>query len=302
MSAIKDKDIAINGAFLKAYDSMQPGDWQELVTELSVAKKKVTLPFLGGSANMREFKGEADARRLIDSDYSILTKSYHDTIKIDEFDLETDDVGLYKPNIDLCARNAKDFPRLLILTLLNNAFTGKDYTGSTFIGTKKKHLVDEDGKTVDGHKTFDNLMTGELNAENLMAAKAMLQNMTNPYGVSLGLCTTLPTLIIPPALELAALKIIKDYEGNVTSGVAKIKVMPGLTSPTAWFLADLDNPIKPFVLNNVSPVKTSSNALDLESSTRSERSMETHVYMWQVFARWGCGYGASTRIVGSTGV
>lgn len=301
MSTIKAKDNAISQVFQKTYDNTSPGDWQDLVTNLTVTKKKVTLPFLGGSAAMREFKGEADARFLLDADYSILTKAYHDTVKIDEFALETDDIGLYRPNFELCARNAKDYPRILVLALLNAAFSGKDYTGSAFIAANKKHICDEEGKPVDGYKTFTNLLTGALTAEKLMEAKAMLQNMTNPYGVNLGLGTTIPTLIVPPSLEFAAMKIVKDYEGNVTSGVAKVKVMPGLTSQTAWFLADLDNPVKPLVLNTASPVRHSSNALDLLKEERTEESMRTHMYVFQVFARWGAGYGASTRIVGSQG-
>ena len=301
MGRYTSKDEVLSSLFFKMYNSSGLDDWKDMVLDPKVEADKINLPFLGGPAGLRKFDGEADIRELVDAEYTYVTSPYHDTVAINAERFMRDHLGLYKANIEQCAVAAKMHPRKLVVDLLNAAFTGKDYTGSAFIATGKKHLVDGEGKAASGYATFSNLLTGALSAEKLMEAIGMLREQTNCYGEVLGLAATAPTLIIPSALELTAKKILKDYDENATSGVAKMRVMPGLKSQTAWFVADLDNPIKPFVCNTVTEPRVQSNAHELDGASATADFLRTHQYIWQVFAEYAAGYGASTRIVGSQG-
>jgi phage major head subunit gpT-like protein len=109
-------------------------------------------------------------------------------------------------------------------------------------------------------------------------------------------------LIVPPQLEKEALDILRgdistDGSSNVWRNSADVVVSPELSSnPTYWFLACLDKPVKPFILQ----IRQDARFISLDNP-EDENVFMRKEFIYGVDYRGASGYGLPHLIYGSTG-
>lgn len=258
--------------------------------------------WLAAIPGMKELKGAAEKVGLELITWVITNKKWHDTVEVDEADMETDNLGLYQQRFEMLADAGARHPDELAASALLNGFTAKDYTGKAFFATDKKHFPG-----VKATATFSNKLTTALSATSYEDARELIKTskIVFPDGTEtkLKLGKQL-TLIVGPALEKTALQILNAdtvNEGgvavsNVNKGTAKLEVWSELGDSVAWFLVDTGNPLKPLVYQVNKPVT-------LNSCTNPQDSyvIQNHKFLHQAFGRYQVGYFLPQLIVGSTG-
>lgn len=144
--------------------------------------------------------------------------------------------------------------------------------------------------------TCSNLVTGELNVDNLKKAIVTLRSgVKDEAGKKVLFKAT--TLVVPPALEFKAREILNsvlkaDTElNNVNSlkGMLDIVVLDFLTSDTAWFVMDKSR----HELNFFHRVKM---------EFKRDEDFDSLVAKYRGYMRYSLGYSDWRGIVGSTGV
>lgn len=256
--------------------------------------------WLAAIPGMKELKGAAEKVGLELITWVITNKKWHDTVEVDEADMETDNLGLYNQRFEMLADAGARHPDELAAQALLSGFVEKDYTGTPFFHTAKKHFPGTKG-------TFSNKLVAALDAASYEEAREIIKTakIAFPDGtetkLKLGkqLC-----LIVGPALETTALRILNadliDEGGvavsNVNKGTAKLEVWSELGDSTAWFLVDIGNPLKPLVYQVNKPV-----TLNSVTNPTDSYVLLHHKFLHQAFGRYQVGYFLPQLIVGSTG-
>ena len=171
------------------------------------------------------------------------------------------------------------------ISLLTKGFTDNGYDGKPLFAT--------DHPTLAGG-TNSNLITGELNQENLEKAIIAMRNFKDEAGKKV--VYKADTLIVPPALEFKAIELLNSVNkpdgdlNNVNSikGKLKIQVMEFLDSDTAWFVMDS----KRHELNFFWRVRP---------EFKREEDFDTLVAKYRGYMRYSYGYSDYRGIVGSQG-
>lgn len=256
--------------------------------------------WLAAIPGMKELKGAAEKVGLELITWVITNKNWHDTVEVDEADMETDNLGLYTQRFEMLADAGARHPDELAAQALLDGFTAKDYTGTAFFHTAKKHFPGCKG-------TFSNKLTTALSTESYEEAREMIKTskVVFPDGreTKLKLGKQL-TLIVGPVNESVGLQILNaemiDIDGvavsNVNKGTAKLEVWSELGDSEAWFLVDTGNALKPLVYQVNKPVT-------LNSCTNPQDSyvIQNHKFLHQAYGRYQVGYFLPQLIVGSTG-
>ena len=255
-----------------------------------------TYTWLGAFSGLKKLVGEVVVRNLTAAKLTIFNEEYEETIGVKRADIERDSIGLYTPIMETLGSDAATHPDELLGVLMSKGFVEKDYTGKAFYAADKKHEPDNNKSA-----KFTNKGTAALTADSYAAAKTALRGMKNAAGRSMKLGRKL-ALVVPPALEDTAKKIIKaaTIEGgntNIQQDTAEIIVFPDLETDTEWHLLDVGKPIKPFIIQNEV-------AADLASQTdmNSDHVFKKHEFLYQAYRRGGAGYGLPQLAYGSTGV
>ena len=172
------------------------------------------------------------------------------------------------------------------ISLLTKGFSEAGYDGKPLFAT--------DHPILKGDGTNSNLITGELNQENLEKAIIAMRNFTDEAGKKV--VYKADTLIVPPALEFKAIELLNSVNkpdgdlNNVNSikGKLKIQVMEFLDSDTAWFVMDS----KRHELNFFWRVRP---------EFKREEDFDTLVAKYRGYMRYSYGYSDYRGIVGSQG-
>ena len=171
------------------------------------------------------------------------------------------------------------------ISLLTKGFSEPGYDGKPLFATDHPTLA---------RGTNSNLITGELNQENLEKAIIAMRNFTDEAGKKV--VYKADTLIVPPALEFKAIELLNSVNkpdgdlNNVNSikGKLKIQVMEFLDSDTAWFVMDS----KRHELNFFWRVRP---------EFKREEDFDTLVAKYRGYMRYSYGYSDYRGIVGSQG-
>lgn len=249
--------------------------------------------WLGKMPSVREWIGARVVQNLSESDYSIREKKFELTIGVDRDDIETDNLGIYKPMFEEMGQSTGSKKDQLVFGLLKAGFDTNCYDGQFFFDTdhpvldeagnvqsvantdggagtpwflldvsrslkpiilqmrKDFNFVSKDRDTDDNVFDLNEYVYGAdarmnvgfgfwqfawgskqaLNAANYSLARSSLMSMKGDGGRPLGIRPSL--LVVPPALESAALKIVNNELGangetNEWKGTAKVEVVPWL--------------------------------------------------------------------------
>ncbi|MBB5351102.1 phage major head subunit gpT-like protein [Haloferula luteola] len=263
-----------------------------MVTQSNAAEE--LYHWLGAFPGMKKLVGEVVIENVAANKFAIANEEFESTVSVKRADIERNAAGIYNPLFSGMGAAAAEHPDEMLASLLENAFTDKDYTGTAFFAANKPHEPGNNKST-----KFTNKGTKKLAASSYSEAKAAFKSLKNAYGRPMGIGRNL-TLVVSPDKEDAAREILvatRNAAGadNIHQGTATLKVLSRL-SGEAWFLMDLSRPVRPFILQKEVPIEF--NSLTTEESDHVFLKKE---YLYQAYGRYNAGYGLPQLAWGSDG-
>lgn len=263
--------------------------WDRVATKVPSETGEESYKWLGMIPRMREWIGDREIQNLTASDYTIKNKDFELTIGVDRNDIEDDKIGIYNPVIQDIAQSTATFPDTLVFKLLKDGFKNKCYDGETFFS--ENHKI--------GKKVVSNKGTKALSVESYAEARRSMMSIKDESGESLKIIPD--TLVVPPALEDVARKILLadqiDGTTNVYKNTAEILVVPELAGEDKqWYLACTSKPLKPLIYQERKAPKFTPLIDDKDENVFMRKQ-----YLYGVDARSNVGYGFWQMAYGSTG-
>lgn len=256
--------------------------------EVPSTTSKEEYGWLNHIPGLRKWVGERQVHSLSVSGYTIKNDHYEDTLGVNRNDIEDDNIGIYNPLAKMLGDAAKRHPGQLVAILLKQGETSLCHDGKAFFATD--HPNGEQA-------AFSNLLASTaLTAANYSAARAAMMSYLNESGNPLGVIPN--TLIVPPQLEEAARGILNAdvILGDATAGGSKTNVWKNSASlivapeladrPTEWYLAALDRPVKPIILQ----VRKKPEFVTI-TKPDDETVFNTNTFLWGVDWRGAVGFG-----------
>lgn len=225
--------------------------WSDsVVTGVPSTTSKNVYAFIMQQVKLREWLGPRTALNLTERKFELTNKKFEGTIEIPREAIE-DEGGIISYR-DVMTKQlgeaAKQHPDVLLEDLLlanPTAFDGVSLFNDA-------HPTYDDAGT-----TYDNNFALALDETNFNTVWSTMASYKGEDGRSLGVMPD--TMIVPPQLKLAALKLFKATSNssgasNMLQGwiaPEKILVVPRLSSaPATWYLADCSKVLKPFIRQN----------------------------------------------------
>lgn len=231
-----------------------PDDYIQTCMVVPSTGKGVDYAWLSRFPKMRLWLGDKHRKALALNKYYVANQDFETTVEVDRNDIEDDQLGIYATQAQMAAQSAGEIYSDLADGLKNAAFTATGMDGVAYYATT--HTLTSNAGAV---ATYSNKATTTLSAATLVAitasygaARAAIMGFKDEEGQPLRLIPDL--LEVPPALESTARLIaesdkLADLSPNPYKGTCTVKVNPGLTSATAWFLhVTKKAAIKPFVI------------------------------------------------------
>jgi phage major head subunit gpT-like protein len=126
--------IAFKATFqgaLKASASTYPS----VATLIPATTKEQEYGWLGSLPRIREWIGDRQINSLKTYGYKIAEKKWEGTLQVDKDDIETDNIGIYTPKLQVLGEAAGSSYDELVWPLLNDGFTSLCYDGQYFFDT-----------------------------------------------------------------------------------------------------------------------------------------------------------------------
>lgn len=244
-------------AFQEGYNR-PPLTWQEISMVMPSTTKENRYAWLSRIPKLRKWLGERVVHNLATNFYPLVNDPFEDTVGIDKYDIEDDNLGLYGGIAGALGEAAARWPQEQIANLLLNgaAATVLAFDGQPFFNGS--HPISPVGQ-VSG--TYSNLYTSKpLTADNYESVRASMMALTGEDGLPLNILPN--AIVVPPALGPTAKRIVESEiigqvfgsntaaagVTNVNKGTARVIEIAELNSdPTTWYLADLSKGIKPLI-------------------------------------------------------
>ncbi|MGB1239989.1 MAG: Mu-like prophage major head subunit gpT family protein [Pseudomonadales bacterium] len=119
--------------------------WREVATEVPSSTKSNTYGWLGKMPGMREWVGDRVVKDIKSHGYSIVNKTWEDTVGVSRDDVEDDNVGIYKPIFQELGRSGELLPEVEIFSLLQAGISTTCYDGQNFFDTDHPVYPNADG-------------------------------------------------------------------------------------------------------------------------------------------------------------
>ncbi|PJG83773.1 Mu-like prophage major head subunit gpT family protein [Caviibacterium pharyngocola] len=146
--------------FAAGLETFKP-QWQKIAMEISSSTKTNTYGFLGKFPKMREWVGSRQIQSMQAQGTSITNKTYETTVGISADDIDDDQVGLYRPMVQLAGEAAAELPDDEVFSLLKKGKSTLCYDGQNFFDTD--HPVYEKVDGTGSNTTQSNLTVGSDN-------------------------------------------------------------------------------------------------------------------------------------------
>ncbi|MGL5344845.1 MAG: Mu-like prophage major head subunit gpT family protein [Plesiomonas sp.] len=273
-----------------------PGQWEKIAMKVPSGTSTEDYSWLSDFPRMRKWIGEKTVKALAAFKYSITNDDWETTIEVDRNHLEDDQTGQYALKAKSAGRAAADLPNDIVFDLVNDGFKKTCFDGQYFF----------DADHPQASSTMSNKGTKALSCANLAEAKAsfgagklQMRRFTDSEGRPLSIRPDV--LLVPPELEDVANTLMttdrfEDGKTNIYKGACEVVVEPRLTSPTAWFLLDTSNDVKPFIYQERKAPK-----LVEQTDENSDDVFMRRKLKFGAEARAAGGYGFWQMAYGSTG-
>jgi len=289
-STLNDTTRGFKAVFTRAFQnaSSYSGD---LAMRVDSNTRQEEYRWLGAIPGLREWLGDRAVKDLAENGFTIKNRDFEATVSVDRNDIEDDNIGIYAPLFSQLGENAKQHPDELVFQLLADGFVSTGYDGQFFFDID--HPNGSQG-------TWSNKGTSVLTAASYETARQTIMSQVNENGKPMRL--TPSHLIVSPQLEKEALDIIRGDlttggVSNVWKNSADVIVAPELAAnPTYWFLACLNRPVKPFILQMRQEARFIS-----KDNPDDESVFMRKEFIYGVDYRGAVGYGLPHLVYGSTG-
>jgi phage major head subunit gpT-like protein len=244
---VRALQTTFNGSFRKGYSSAALY-WSLIATAVPSTSRSNTYAWMQSLGPMREWIGERQFNNLVAQSYVIENKTFEKSVEVLRDDIEDDNLGTYGPMFEELGRVSAKNPDILLAKLLKTGHLTPCHDGQYFFDTD--HPVNPKKPSMG---VQSNAFTScALNPANFELVRSKMMSFVDEGGQSLAVSPMV--LVVPPALEAAAERIVKaakDASGadNVNYGKAKIIVIHELAGQdTTWYLFDTSRAIKPFIV------------------------------------------------------
>lgn len=152
---------AITAQFRKEFQrglELYEPQWQKIAMEIPSSTKTNTYGFLGKFPKMREWLGPRQILNMQAQGTSITNKTFESTVGVSADDIDDDQVGLYRPMVQLAGESARQLPDEEVFGLLAKGTTTLCYDGQNFFDTD--HPVFEKVDGTGSQTTQSNLTVG----------------------------------------------------------------------------------------------------------------------------------------------
>jgi phage major head subunit gpT-like protein len=122
--------------------------WRKIATEVPSTTNSNTYGWLGKMPGMREWIGDRVVKDVASHGYSIVNKTWEDTVGIGRDDVEDDNVGVYRPIFQELGRSGELLPEVQLFSLLGAGFSTLCYDGQNFFDTDHPVYPNSDGTGV----------------------------------------------------------------------------------------------------------------------------------------------------------
>lgn len=236
---------SVRTLFSQIYDEQLP-DYQVYAMEVPSGGQTEVHNWLGAIPSLKEWVGSRVIDKLSAFEYAIENRDWQETIAIDRNAIEDDRIGLYRPAIEMLARQARNHPSELALRLFNANPVG--YDGQPLFSAN--HSEGQSG-------VQSNIITGAgTNLDQIIAdldaADARFASFRNDRGDPImigGRPLRVTHVMCPPAL-IGKFRTIQSAQtiantNNRWYQNLEIIVNPYLTDQTDWIAMCLEHPVKP---------------------------------------------------------
>lgn len=244
---------------------------------------------------LREWIGERQVQNLRDTPMTLRNKTWELTVGITREAFEDDRLGVYRPQIQSMAVQARLHVEKLLIDLLTAGFTtGKSYDGVAFFAATHP---------TESASTLSNLVAGALATATYREALQKLRQMKSWRNEPLDVMAYgkgKPTLYVGPSNEATARSILlAEYGSNGSSntdfGTAELKVLNRLTG-THWFLGVTGGPLRPLISQmRRRPTFVAFDQVD-DAVVWTKNEVQ-----YGVDGRWNAGYALWQLMIGSLG-
>ncbi|HUY26150.1 MAG TPA: Mu-like prophage major head subunit gpT family protein [Candidatus Binataceae bacterium] len=140
-------DVVFQRGFEKA-----PSYYELISSIIRATSRQTTYPWLGRTTKFREWLGDRVIQALETHAYTVINRTFEDTVGIFREDIEDDTYGVYEPVIEQLGWDAKIHPDELIFGLIKNAVTTPAnvlaYDGAAFFGNHNIGLANQGAQIV----------------------------------------------------------------------------------------------------------------------------------------------------------
>ena len=257
----------VRALFVKSLEEAST-QYGRLAMVLPSAKSEEKYAWLSSIPGMREFVDERQAHGLRDEQY-----------------------GQIRLRVQSLAEAAARHKDRMVMELAAGGFASTCWDGKPFFSATHEG---PDG-------TQGNVGSAALSASALQTAISGMARLVDDRAQPLAVVAD--TLVVPPELEWKALELLSsalapESDGNaanVLKGRLDLIVSPYLADPDDWFLFCTRGALKPFILQERTPVELEA----LDASSGSAEAFMRDRYYYGVRARYNAGYGLWQLAYGS---
>lgn len=128
---------------LKATTSM----WPRVATRVPSSTKSNTYGWMKNLPGMREWIGPRHVMAISEASYTIVNKPYEQTVGVDRYDIEDDNIGVYAPMFEAMGEGVAAHPDILVWTgAVAAGFATDCWDGQSFFDTDHP-ILNDDGET-----------------------------------------------------------------------------------------------------------------------------------------------------------
>ena len=297
-----------------------PSEWNKIATRVPSASAQNIYGWLMKFPQMREWlKGSSRAARSIaEQVYALANKKYESTVDVNREDIEDDNLGMYRPVMQMAGQEAMDHVDRISFGTLDDAYRTTCYDGKSFFATDHPRYAEVDGTGT--NDTESNLIMGDLEIT-APANKASAGDITlDGGGADKAVGGTFRIQCTTAGASRTAAKFRIAYDdgdygaeditlaagkyavpnGGVTLAFSNAAFVKGETwtvepQNPPWYLLHASSMIKPVVYQDRSPAElTTVNALD------NDTVFSTDVFRYGIRARRAAGVALWQMAVAST--
>jgi len=256
---IQDADIlkGVFEGFRALYDKQfalaPPFNFAPYVVDVPATTYLMNYDWLTDIPAMKPWVGNKKLRDSISAHvYTVKSIMYEATLVVEKRDIETDQLGIYTPQVAMLSEEAKNHRLRLFAECMEANANTFDGVG-LFSTAHPKDRTDPAGAS-----TYSNWGSGALSLTALQTARTQMRKLTDAEGRLLGIMPD--TLMVPVDLEDLANRLVyttgpnQSFPGSAINDINPIQrwgmgvvTNPYLSDANNWYLIDTGKPIKPYI-------------------------------------------------------